>query len=441
MISSSKIFIALYFLGSTLSTAVVRSFDITHSQHCHRLVPQQQKQQPKTSVGTKNTNGNHDRVSRKSLSFQSLPPLPCSSSTLLHMTTSPSSSLVQAQPNTNNYVQFKYSQNTTVILLGCIHGSTSSANDVREVLDGTTTNVVVLELCPGRYRNLQRSRQREKPTTAADTGRGFVTMITKNIQARGLATGIASAILTGASNLQSSLSGFEPGLEFTTAMDYVSNNNNKCDVILADQTVEETFQRVGSLPLTSWLLWKEFWKNGEWNWNDTYGTLTEKLSSAIWGDQDWMRLKQQQNKDESINLQIDIGKSFYRNKQVILDLLRLTVPFFLLVESTSAVLNASMAYLLMLDNTISVAEELSAFDLSMQIITSAVFVFLGYLAVLLPMVQLILSERDNQLARGVDAACKIAAEKDKNGGRVVAVMGLLHLNGVAKELLADDCIV
>jgi len=276
-----------------------------------------------------------------------------------------------------------------------------------------------------------------------DNGRNqqMLRMITKNIQARGLATGIASAILTGASNLQSSLSGFEPGLEFTTAMDYVSNNNNKCDVILADQTVEETFQRVGSLPLTSWLLWKEFWKNGEWKWNDTYGTLTEKLSSAIWGDQDWMQLKQQQNKDESINLQIDIGKSFYRNKQVILDLLRLTVPFFLLVESTSAVLNASMAYLLMLDNTISVAEELSAFDLSMQIITSAVFVFLGYLAVLLPMVQLILSERDNQLARGVDAACKIAAEKDKNGGRVVAVMGLLHLNGVAKELLADDCIV
>ena len=67
-------------------------------------------------------------------------------------------------------------------------------------------------------------------------------------------------------------------------------------------------------------------------------------------------------------------------------------------------------------------------------------VFLGYVLVALPTSRIILSERDDQLAKGIEDACKFASEKrsgandDDNGGRVVCVLGFLHVNGVAKKL-------
>ena len=59
---------------------------------------------------------------------------------------------------------------------------------------------------------------------------------------------------------------------------------------------------------------------------------------------------------------------------------------------------------------------------------------------LLPAARVILAERDDILTNGIQAACRLAAakhEKDgKRRGRVVAVLGLLHVNGVAKRMLS-----
>ena len=43
-----------------------------------------------------------------------------------------------------------------VVLVGCFHGSQSSARDVQDVLTRKTTHVVVLELCANRFSDLRR---------------------------------------------------------------------------------------------------------------------------------------------------------------------------------------------------------------------------------------------------------------------------------------------
>jgi predicted RNA methylase len=68
-------------------------------------------------------------------------------------------------------------------------------------------------------------------------------------------------------------------------------------------------------------------------------------------------------------------------------------------------------------------------------LTSSTFVLaLGYVALALPATRVILCERDDQLTEGIRAACRASP----NGGRVVAVLGLLHVNGVASRLLTSD---
>lgn len=87
-----------------------------------------------------------------------------------------------------------------------------------------------------------------------------------------------------------------------------------------------------------------------------------------------------------------------------------------------------------------------ASDIFSELLVSASLLVWGYVALALPATRLILCERDDQLSRGIQAACRIAASKHKNlqnsassetNGRVVAVLGLLHVNGVAQRLLTQ----
>jgi pheromone shutdown protein TraB len=55
----------------------------------------------------------------------------------------------------------------------------------------------------------------------------------------------------------------------------------------------------------------------------------------------------------------------------------------------------------------------------------------GYFGLVLPAVRIILTERDEILTEGIKASCRRAGK----GGRVVAVLGLLHVNGVAQRML------
>ena len=74
-----------------------------------------------------------------------------------------------------------------------------------------------------------------------------------------------------------------------------------------------------------------------------------------------------------------------------------------------------------------------------MLFANANFIGLNYLLVALPATRIILSERDDQLAAGIQAACQLASSSlplssSYSPGRVVAVLGFFHVNGVARRL-------
>lgn len=381
--------------------------------------------------------------------------------------------------------------NTTIILLGCLHGASSSANDVSNILNASPTDVIVLELCPTRYKDIVKlmtikekgrlidedmitSRTMDDMNNENNPSGDYINMVSKTIQYKGISTGIAAAVLGVASGLSSIFSGFEAGLEFITAIQYVQKNNNKqypnndddnnsemkmtypqpktsCDIILGDQIVDETLKRVGSLPTISSNMWKEFIQQ-KFNWSETYGKDSVILSDAIVGDE---ILKQK-------GLQIELSRVLFRNKDVMIDLFRLLLPTFLFIQIVAIItmlVNDSST----IENTIvDLAPMLTMsdwihliYDIGMEIIMSVLIVFVGYIILALPSVRIILSERDGQLTNAIHAACRVAKEKrnksrsthssrnidstsTESNARVVAILGLLHVNGVAKRLLIDD---
>ena len=149
-----------------------------------------------------------------------------------------------------------------VVLLGCFHGTASSSRDVQQVVT-PETDYVALELCATRFSDLRQDIQKQQEESAGSLPSSkveqqkrrpwavaYIEMISKTVQKRGLPTGVAAAVLAGFSGLQTAISGFTPGLEFTTAVD--CSIENDCDIILADQVVDETLRRIGTLPQISW---------------------------------------------------------------------------------------------------------------------------------------------------------------------------------------------
>ena len=355
---------------------------------------------------------------------------------VLHSTSSTNAaSLVSS--TAKSFVSFNHPQtNTELVLIGCLHGSSSSAKDVSQLLNEKATDVVVLELCPSRYKDLTKEMIRRKSSEEGSKG-SYITMVAKTIESRGLSTGIAAAVLGGVSSLSSFLSGFQPGFEFITALEFVESQDNQCDVILADRMVDETLRRVGDLPSVSLEMFQNFLDSGL-DWEQTYGKEAKVLKNAVSGNGE---------------LEVDMGKTLFRSTDVVVDLARLTLPTFLFVEAinvafgsaisalnpiATADMSMSMGSLFVHLASMTVGDWNSfAGDTAFELLSSALELFLGYMLLALPTSRVILSERDDQLTRGIDDACKFAAAKNTNGkgGRVVCVLGLLHVNGVAKNIL------
>ena len=98
-----------------------------------------------------------------------------------------------------------------VVLVGCFHGANSSAEDVLQCLQASRTDVIVLELCPGRFSDL-RIELEQKDTEAADKTpwlARFADWVMWTSQAQGPSAGAAAALLGGVSGFQTALSGLE----------------------------------------------------------------------------------------------------------------------------------------------------------------------------------------------------------------------------------------
>ncbi|GAX24990.1 hypothetical protein FisN_2Lh269 [Fistulifera solaris] len=258
-------------------------------------------------------------------------------------------------------------------------------------------------------------------------------MVTQTFKKRGLSTAAAAAVLGGVGGLQSALSGLEPGLEFTTALRLSSNNS---DILLADQNVDDILNRLGNLPETSVSLWKNLVEVKNWE-QSLFATQSVSLTTALLGD---ANMKQY----------VTLPRFLTRNKAAVRDLVRLFVPPLIMLESINVALGFFLERLLSeplaiesVDklNDLSPADILSSFfELAFlfPVIANLAFLLVVYLSVALPATQIILSDRDDQLAAGVRSACQIAMTKaqGERPGRVVAVLGFLHVNGVARRLNA-----
>lgn len=391
-------------------------------------------------------------------------------------------------------VQFTYPKtNTSVTVIGCLHGAASSANDVQQILldtdDNNTydkseannknkmTTMIVLELCTSRFANIRRELESRKMPSADVTNEksfennwnNFWSIVSQTTEKRGLSTGIAAAVLGGFAGLQTLLSGLEnePGIEFITAMKYAEQNTEECDIILADRNVDETLRQIGAFPSISLEMLKYYIFESKFNWNDAYGELSNQLIGAIWG----------MNNDKTSRSewipQIDMGKALIRDQSAIQDLVRLTLPPLVLAEVlaylfNSLVFNAMNAIQdplasvevgsmvttptledgLILHNFISGTLPM----LATEVATTIFFLFVVYILIALPAAKLVLIERDEPLANGIKIACQLAAEKSlqmrKNDdntptnlsshNRVVAVVGLLHVNGIVQRLLHGE---
>lgn len=261
-------------------------------------------------------------------------------------------------------------------------------------------DVVALELCYSRFADLRRERAPEPWLV------GYSKMVKQTVSRRGLPSGLAAAVLGGVSGLQMSLLGLDPGLEFRTA--HRIAQEKELDIVLADQTVDDTLEKLGSLPQVSADLLNQFVNHG---WADSYGREAGALRVALWD-------------------RLTLPSYMMRSRSAVRDLVRMTIPPVLLIQAVARGLHTALEAAGM-EGIDSFPTDTST-DLGLLALNAGILV-LGYLFVVLPAVKVVLRERDEYLVLGIRSACERAAD----GSRVVAVLGLLHVNGVAKKL-ADE---
>lgn len=359
-----------------------------------------------------------------------------------------------------------------VVLLGCFHGTKSSADDVARLIDDDT-DVIVLELCTSRFADLRRQQEKlhrqaqdegnergnKSQQINSESWRRAITSswpvrygqtVSATFAKKGVATGVAALLLTGVSGLQSAMSGFQPGLEFTTALERGQQLN--CDIVLADQDVDETLRKLGSIPVDVWknmlLLHNKkssIVHNKDENIN--YNSLFEEsvyhlktLTRAVFGDS-----------GDSTVPQVRAFPVLVRNGAAVRDLVRLVIPSLVTIVVSSQIFGliigsaADWSFAVLADDTIAAANVFSSEhqntisgvdDVSgswaVHVLASSCILLSGFLS-MAPIIKVILTERDAVLTEGILSACQRAG----NGGRVVAVLGLLHVNGVANRIMAS----
>jgi len=312
-----------------------------------------------------------------------------------------------------------------VVLLGCFHGTESSSKDVEKVVT-RDTSVVALELCTSRFTDLKQELLKKEQEQEGDDQQPKETkpwiflyweMVSKTIQQRGLPTGLAAAVLGGFSGIQTALSGFTPGLEFTTALE--RSELYECDIVLADQDVDETLRRVGSIPLIA--LENILSNDRIIRWTRCQETLVRAVGGMSEQDRDIPQLQ--------------LPMVLIRNPAAIQDLVRLTVPptifFWAMIYTIAAIAGVDISQQSGVDADFN--ENATWIKTISHWFASTGILAVSYLGLALPAVGVVLTERDEILTRGIQAACQRAGE----GGRVVAVLGLLHVNGVTKRMLKD----
>lgn len=290
------------------------------------------------------------------------------------------------------------------------------------------TDAVVLELCDARIEDLSRETVEDySMDDFLEDARDFRRFVEGAGERRGPLVAAVTLALGLASLLQANVGGTRSGLEFAVALDIAEEDG--CTVVLGDRGIDRTMERISSLPSVSLEMIR----------SNTVLQYTNLLKTAVFGDRLLPR-----------GTQISLPRALVRNKGAVTDLARLALSPILIATffalSVGSALNLPLyAEQDSLDLLLDTAA-LTTFDerlpIVLKLISSLLTKFLafgaGYTVLALPASKVIIHERDVYLAEEIRKACGSSMDPlagQKESTRVVAVLGLLHVNGVAKQLL------
>lgn len=296
-----------------------------------------------------------------------------------------------------------------VYLVGCVHGSTVSGLDVRTVIDAVLPDSVVLELCPGRLRALKKS--------AANGGRRRVESLGDMVKQFG---GLGPALLGGSLSLiytfQSWLGG-DPGLEFKAALTAPAPHGSS--IVCGDMKATRTVRRL-------------------------FGVIFRPVRSLLNSPECFKLIA------DSVLFPPDNAISI---PKVLLDVRRLPevfrvfIPLFASISLLSTGLGVAATDL---SDRLLLSPLLFGAATSYNIIFEPILALLAVLqpifsaytvVTFLSLFKVLVADRDKILANSIRKAAAAVSDgntsTEKKEVVIVAVLGLMHLNGIIRRLESE----
>ena len=311
--------------------------------------------------------------------------------------------LDKKMPNTVRQVMLN--GNRTALLVGCLHGSNSAVQDVTDTIATAQPQAVVLELCSARYKRLQRDQASfESVIDSQSSSRTteWASIVQAATRDGGPVQGLVAGLLASSQVFQPS--SFIKGAEFSAAIRSArALNETSCNIVLGDTDADQTMRRAAYR--TPQL--------------ESVGRLIPTLAQAL-----GVSLRQ--------------GEALKILKVVLMPRSRIAedaASFFVGVSLLLAGISVPISAFASAGNAVAASDPSSLYVAAIEFVAirPVVDVLLIYSGTLLlsHLVDVILSERNNMMASSVLQASALTSE----GSNLVVVLGLLHVNGVADELV------
>lgn len=301
-----------------------------------------------------------------------------------------------------------------VLVVGCVHGSSVSADDARYVMGEAEPDVLVLELCPGRLATLQKNMTPRSPITE-ERPKKKQTFSSLKANFGGFGPALMALILNGMYDLQR-VNGVTPGVEFQAALEGAEVLSEKPEIVCGDAEAKDTVRALATAfakPLSS--LYR----------------IPAALRFLAW------QLARPPPGGVSVAAALTAGAGA-RIREFATVFVPLVTGFYMSaalagvvvggVRDTVAVKSSAFGGVLAGDAIVaagSLAQDAAALFLCL---TSLTFMYV------------LVDERDRILAESIrKAVADAAARSSERPPVVVAVVGLLHVNGILRYL-NNDCL-
>ncbi|KAJ1459477.1 hypothetical protein M885DRAFT_613633 [Pelagophyceae sp. CCMP2097] len=299
------------------------------------------------------------------------------------------------------------------LICGVLHGAPSSIADVDRALFELAPRAVVVELCDARWKSLTENAQRADATTTdegedasaagpprrlnplARVAKGSLSAFRQG----GPGAGVGALVL-GTLYAVVQLVGFAPGEEFLRPLKYA--DLNEIDVVLGDRPVVDTLAQVSDLSGVTL--------------ETTLSGCSALAFAALGGGEG----------------SISIFGAVLGDARLRSDMARLTTAVAALATVFVVGVEVSLPALLpALPTAAGDGQVALGFDVL------DVFLGLGGLVLFGRIGAVVIDARDEVLAASILSARTLAAQ-DADGASVVAIVGALHVNGVAQRLRSES---